>query len=309
MPNAPFLAISTQISNALNRAKPVVALESAVITHGLPYPDNLRLALEMEAILGENGSIPATIAVLDGKIRVGLSHDELKTLATHQSPRKISRRDFGIALTRKECGGTTVAGTLFAAHMAGIHVLATGGVGGVHRHAPLDVSADLYEMSRAPVVVVCAGPKAFLDIPATFEVLESLGVPVIGYQSDDFPAFYSRVSGLKVPARCDTAAEIAAIAIAHWNAGIRSAILVTNPLPREAEIPSVEIEALIHQAVTEAEAQGILGAGVTPFLLDRLNRLSDGKSQQANLALLHNNARLAAQIAFALVEPLERLSV
>jgi pseudouridylate synthase len=297
-----FLAISSDVHTAQDTGIPVVALESAVITHGLPYPENLNLALEMERIVRESGAIPATIGLIDGQIRIGLTRGQLEILATHASPRKISRRDFGIALARQETGGTTVAGTLFAAHKANIRVFATGGIGGVHRHAPFDISADLHELSSSPLVVVCAGAKAILDLPATLEVLETAGVPVIGYQTDEFPAFYSRTSGLKVNVRCETTAEVAAIARAHWHAGLHSAILVANPPQIADEIPQSEIEDLIEQAVAQAERHGIHGAAVTPYLLERVNQLTGGRSLQTNLALLHNNARLAAQIALALQE-------
>ncbi len=300
MKTGSFLNLASNISAALDNGQPVVALESAVITHGLPFPDNFNLALELEEIVRQQGALPATIAVLDGKIRIGLTRDEISRLASESTARKISRRDFGIALARKEVGGTTVAGTLFAASQAGIKVFATGGIGGVHRGAPFDISADLHELGRTPLVVVCSGAKAILDLPATLEVLETNGVPVIGYQTDDFPAFYSRTSGLKVTARCDTPQEIADIAQAQWKAGVKSAVLVGNPIPVEDAIPQEEIEALIDQAVLEAHNQGIHGPGVTPFLMARMNQLSAGKSVKANLSLLRSNARLAASIAAAL---------
>ncbi len=297
-----YLEIANPIRTALFSGKPVVALESAVITHGLPYPHNLQLALKMEDTIRQQNAEPATIAILNGKFRVGLSAAEIERLSQMKQCRKISRRDFGIALARGESGGTTVAGTLFAAHQAGIRVFATGGIGGVHRNAPFDISADLHELSRSPLVVVCAGAKAILDLPATLEVLETLGVPVIGYQCEEFPAFYSRQSGLKVNLTCQTASEIAQIALAHWGAGVRSAILVANPPPAESALPSNEVERIIQQAVREAEQNGIHGAAVTPFLLEKVNQLTGGASMQANLALLLNNARLAAEIARAISE-------
>lgn len=297
-----FLEIANPIRKALFSGRPVVALESAVITHGLPYPHNQRLALEMEDTIRQQNAEPATIAVLDGKIRVGLSPAEIERLAQMKHCRKISRRDFGIALSQGESGGTTVAGTLFAAHQAGIRVFATGGIGGVHRNAPFDVSADLHELSRTPLVVVCAGAKAILDLPATLEVLETLGVPVIGYQSEEFPAFYSRQSGLKVNLACQNASEIARAALAHWGAGIHSAVLVANPPPAEHALAADEIENIIQQAVREAEQMGIRGAAVTPYLLEKVNQLTGGASLQANLALLLSNGRLAAEIALAISE-------
>uniref|UniRef100_A0A7C4KZL4 Pseudouridine-5'-phosphate glycosidase n=1 Tax=Bellilinea caldifistulae TaxID=360411 RepID=A0A7C4KZL4_9CHLR len=297
-----FLEIANPIRKALFSGKPVVALESAVITHGLPYPYNQQLAFEMEDTIRQHNVEPATIAVLNGKIRVGLSPAEIERLAKMKHCRKISRRDFGIALSQGESGGTTVAGTLFAAHQAGIRVFATGGIGGVHRNAPFDVSADLHELSRTPLVVVCAGAKAILDLPATLEVLETLGVPVIGYQSEEFPAFYSRQSGLKVNLACLHASEIARVALAHWGAGIHSAVLVANPPPAEHALPAEEIETIIQQAVRQAEQMGIHGAAVTPYLLEKVNQLTGGASMQANLALLLNNGRLAADIAIAISE-------
>jgi pseudouridine-5'-phosphate glycosidase len=279
---------------------PLVALESAVITHGLPRPENLRLALALEATVREQGAVPATVGLLDGKVNIGLSRELLDRLANEEGARKISRRDFGTALARKENGGTTVAGTLIAACLAGIRVFATGGIGGVHRDAPFDVSADLPELSRSPVVVVCAGAKAILDLPATVEYLETVGVAVIGYETDEFPAFYSRQSGLPVNVRVNSAQEVAAIARAHWDLGLESTVLVVQPPPVEAALPAPEIEAAIQQALSEAREAGCTGAAVTPFLLERVGQLSGGASLKANLALLENNARLAAQIARAL---------
>ncbi|MEW6503377.1 MAG: pseudouridine-5'-phosphate glycosidase [Chloroflexota bacterium] len=297
-----FLEIANPIRKALFSGKPVVALESAVITHGLPYPHNQDLAIQMEDTIHQQNAEPATIAVLDGKIRVGLTRAEIERLAQMKQCRKISRRDFGIALARGECGGTTVAGTLFAAHQAGIRVFATGGIGGVHRNAPFDVSADLHELSRTPMIVVCAGAKAILDLPATLEVLETYGVPVIGYRTEEFPAFYSRQSGLKVNHVCHHVSEIAQVALAHWGAGIHSAILVANPPPAEHNLPPDEIETLIQQAVQEAEKMGIRGSAVTPYLLEKVNQLTGGASLQVNLELLLNNGRLAAEIARYLSE-------
>lgn len=297
-----FFEIANPIRKAIFSGRPVVALESAVITHGLPYPHNQQLAFEMEDTIRQQNAEPATIAVLDGKIRVGLSPAEIERLAQMKHCRKISRRDFGIALSHGESGGTTVAGTLFAAHQAGIRVFATGGIGGVHRNATFDVSADLHELSRTPLVVVCAGAKAILDLPATLEALETLGVPVIGYQSEEFPAFYSRQSGLKVNLACQNAKEIAQVALAHWAAGIHSAVLVANPPPTEHALPAEEIENIIQQAVRQAEQRGIHGSALTPFLLEKVNQLTGGTSMQANLVLLLNNGRLAADIALAISE-------
>lgn len=293
-------AISQAVQEALNLNAPVVALESAVITHGLPRPENLTLADEMEGQVRENGATPATIALLDGKIRVGLSTDELEKLADLKYTRKISLRDFGIALAGGLSGGTTVAGTLFAAASVGIRVFATGGIGGVHRGAPFDVSADLMQLGRSPVLVVCAGAKAILDLPATREVLETQGVPVIGYQTDDFPAFYTRESGLAVDKRVETPQEAAQIALQSWEAGLRSAILLVVPPPAESAMTSEKMERAIQEALSQADVQGISGGATTPFLLDRVSQLTKGESLQANLALLRNNARVAGQVAVAM---------
>lgn len=304
-----YLRIHPEIRHALEYGQPVVALESAVITHGLPYPKNVQLAEELEQTIRKEGAIPATIALLDGFIRVGLSAEERERLATATQKRKISIRDIGIALTRKEAGGTTVATTLHIAHQSGIKVFATGGIGGVHREAPFDVSADLPTLAKTPLVVVSAGAKAILDLPATLEVLETMGVPIIGYQTDEFPAFYSRESGLPVNVRAEDPKDIAAIAKAQWECQLNNAILVVNPPPHETALPRAAIEAIIQRAVHEALDQGIRGAEVTPFLLARVSELSGGESLKANLALLKNNAQLAAQIAHHLYIPRPLYSV
>lgn len=308
MPPTFPMVYSNDVIRARNANNPIVALESTVITHGLPYPENLRLAHDMETDVIAAGAVPATIAIMDGKIQVGLSTAQLEQLATAKNAIKVSRRDFGLALARGIPGGTTVAGTLHAAHLAGIQVFATGGIGGVHRNAPFDISADLIELGRSPLVVVCAGAKSILDLPATLEVLETQGVMVIGYQTDEFPAFFSRSSGLRLTARSDSPQEIAAIAKAHWQAGIVSAVLVTNPPPLESALPLDEIETVILKAIHEAEAKGIFGSAATPFLLSQVNQLTGGQSMHTNLALLRSNARLAAQIAVALA-PLRAVSM
>lgn len=297
------LSFSDPVARARLDHRPVVALESTVITHGLPYPENLNLARDLEnEIVGEQAT-PATIALLDGKIQVGLTSSQLERLATADGAIKVSRRNFGLALARGLIGGTTVAGTMHVAHQAGIQVFATGGIGGVHRNAPFDVSNDLMELGRTPMVVVCAGAKSILDLPATLEVLETQGVLVLGYQTDEFPAFFSRTSGLALSARSDSPEDIAAIARAHWQAGVDSAILVVNPLAEEVALDYGEVEAYIRTALQDAEEQGVHGSSMTPFLLARVNELSGGRSLQANLALLRSNARLAARIAVALVQP------
>lgn len=292
--------IERAVAEAAKIGTPLVALESAVITHGLPRPENLNLAREMEAAVRAEGAAPATTALLDGQIHIGLSDAELDRLANLDGTRKISLRDFGIAMAGGLSGGTTVAATLFTAARAGIRVFATGGIGGVHRGAPFDVSADLPQLGKSPVLVVCAGAKAILDLPATREVLETQGVPVIGYRTDAFPAFYTRDSGLAVDQRADTPGEAAEIALAHWEAGLTSAVLVVVPPPAEAALDEGEMESAIQAALAEAEAAGVHGARATPFLLGRVSELTGGESLKANLALLLNNARVAAQVAAAM---------
>ena len=297
------LVIYPIVAQALLDHQPIVALESAVITHGLPHPENLSLAIAMETEIRNQGATPATIAILAGKIHIGLSPTELENLADPElKTRKISRRDFGIAIANQENGGTTVAGTLIAARLAGIKVFATGGIGGVHRNAASDVSADLPELSRSPLVVVCAGAKAILDLPATLEYLETMGIPVIGYQTDEFPAFYSSKSGLKVNERVDDATKAAQIALSQWALGLENAILLVQPPPAESAIPFDEVNTIIEMALRESQEQHISGSAVTPFLLNKVSEFSQGSSLRANLALLRNNARLAAQVAVELTK-------
>jgi pseudouridine-5'-phosphate glycosidase len=285
---------------ALNAGQPVVALESTLITHGLPCPKNLEVARALETAVREAGAIPATIAILGGQISVGLTDEQLGYLAGAEDVRKCSRRDLPIVVGRGEDGATTVAGTMMVAHMAGIRLFATGGIGGVHRGHPFDVSADLLELGRTPVAVVCAGAKAILDLPLTLEVLETHGVPVIGYGTDEFPAFYSRSSGLPVDVRCDTPEEVGAIVRARDALNLPAGTLVTVPIPPDDELPAAEAEDAIASALAEAEAQGITGKLVTPFLLARVSELTGEASLRANVALLLNNARVAADIAAAL---------
>lgn len=295
----PSFLLSPSLLHAHDIGLPLVALESTVITHGLPRPQNLQLARDMERTVRENGATPATIAVLDGKIRVGLTDAQLEQLATAENVRKISRRDFATAILKKEGGGTTVAGTMFAAHKAGIKVFATGGIGGVHEVETFDISADLQALADTPMIVVCAGAKAILDLPATLEYLETMGVPIIGYQTDEFPAFYSHESGLPVSARLDTPQEVADFAKAHWELGLKSAVLVCQPPPAATALPRQAVERAIQQARQEAAEKNFHGQELTPFLLQRLAELTDGASLRANLDLLLNNARLAARIACA----------
>jgi pseudouridine-5'-phosphate glycosidase len=294
------LIIHPQVQAALDAGQPVVALESTLITHGLPYPKNLEVARALELAVREAGAVPATIAILSGRIHIGLTDEQLAYLAHAQNVRKCSRRDLPIVVGRGEDGATTVAGTMIVAHMAGIHVFATGGIGGVHRGHPFDVSADLLELGRTPVAVVCAGAKAILDLPLTLEVLETQGVPVIGYTTDEFPAFYTRSSGLPVDVRCDTPEQVAAILRARQDLNLSGGMLVAVPVPADAELPAVQAEAAITRALAEAEARGITGKAVTPFLLARVSELTGEASLRANVALLLNNARVAAAVAAAL---------
>jgi len=291
-----FIA-SHEISRAIRSSFAIVALESTVITHGLPRPQNMELARDMENTVHDEGAVPATIGVLNGKIHVGMSDAELEELAHADQPLKISTRDFASAVVKAGNGGTTVAGTMFAAQHVGIKVFATGGIGGVHRESRFDISTDLQALATIPMVVVCAGAKAILDLPATMEYLETMAVPVVGYLTEDLPAFYSRESGFKVSVKVETVDEIVKLAGAHWDMGMKSAILVTNPVPAGDEIPKPEMDKWIDQASQEAKKQEKRGQELTPFLLQRINELSGGRSLRANLSLLLNNARLAAQIA------------
>lgn len=292
---SPF-KLSPDVSRALQLGQPVLALESTVITHGLPSPNNLSLARDMEAEARNEGVTPATIAVLNGIIQIGLSDSELEGLAVAQAM-KVSQRDFAAAIVKKVSGGTTVAGTMFAAHKAGIKVFSTGGIGGVQKEARFDVSPDMLALANTPMIVVCAGAKSILDLPATLEYLETVGVPVLGYQTDEFPAFYSRQSGLKTSAQVDSPTEAAAFAHAHWDLGFGSGVLVCQPVQSGDEIPRAEIDPIIQQASDEARAKKISGQALTPFLLKRINELTSGKSMRTNISFLLNNARLGAQIA------------
>jgi pseudouridine-5'-phosphate glycosidase len=291
---------TAEIRRALDRGQAVVALESTVIAHGLPYPTNLETATEMEAIVRQHGAIPATIAVLDGKLRVGLVDTELEHLATAKGIRKVSRRDLPIVVARQEDGATTVAATAIIAAWAGIPVFATGGIGGVHRNAPFDISNDLPTLASIPVAVVCSGAKSILDLQATLEWLETAGVPVIGYTTGEFPAFYLRQSGLPVDISVETPAEAADIIDAGRQLELPGGMLITVPVPAAAELPAKRLELAIASALAEAEARGIEGSASTPFLLRWIGRETGGDSLKANVALLENNAAVAAQIAVAL---------
>lgn len=296
--------IDDEVKTVIENKGPIVALESTLITHGLPYPDNIKIALEMEAEVRKIGATPATIVILDGIIHVGLRKEDLEKLGDTRVVRKVSTREIASTIVSGTSGGTTVAATTFIANRVGIKVFATGGIGGVHRtfgEEPVshDVSADLIELSRNPIIVVCAGAKAILDIPATLENLESLAVPVIGFGIDEFPAFYTRSSGYPAGIRVDTPHDIARMAKSHWGLGLNSAFLVANPLPEADSVPDEFIEKIIIQALVEAESQGIKGQDVTPYLLNKVSELTEGASMEANLKLLRNNALLAAEIAIA----------
>jgi pseudouridine-5'-phosphate glycosidase len=297
---ASFLHVSSPVRTALDTGQPVVALESTVVAHGLPYPANLETARQMEAAVRQHGAVPATIAVLQGRLHVGLTEPELEFLATARNIRKVSRRDLPVVVAQRADGATTVAATATIAAWAGIEVFATGGIGGVHRDAPFDVSNDLPTLASVPVAVVCSGAKAILDLPATLEWLETAGVPVVGYCTDELPAFYSRRSGLRVDTRVDIPQEAAAIIRAARRLGLPGGILVVVPVPEADELPAERVEPQIIAALAEARAQRIDGNAVTPFLLKWLAQETGGASLKANVALLKNNAAVAAQIAAAL---------
>jgi pseudouridine-5'-phosphate glycosidase len=296
------IILNSEIAKAQHGNQPIVALESTVITHGLPYPTNVETATAVEWAVREAGAIPATVAIIQGKLYVGLTADQLQYLGSRpmNSVRKCSRRDLPLALARGEDGATTVAGTMIIAQMASIQLFATGGIGGVHRGHPFDVSADLAELGRTPVAVVCSGAKSILDLPNTREVLESNGVPVIGYGTDEMPAFFSRSSGQSVDVRVDSPAEAAAIIRARNALGLQSGLLITVPVPAADEFDAVEAEAAVVQATQEADEAGIHGPTATPWLLRRVNEITGGRSLRSNVSLLRNNARVAAEIAIAL---------
>ncbi|WP_375450642.1 pseudouridine-5'-phosphate glycosidase [uncultured Devosia sp.] len=297
-----YLSVSTEIKAALAAAKPVVALESTIITHGMPYPQNLEMARNVEAVVRRHGAVPATIAIMDGRFAVGVSGEDLERLALEGgTAAKASRRDVASLLVKGEMAGTTVATTMQIAALAGIAIFATGGIGGVHRGAgeSFDISADLEELSRTPVAVICAGAKSILDIGKTLEVLETNGVPVLGYGTDDFPAFWTRASGHKVDHRFDDVADIARVVALQIELGM-GGVLIANPIAQADALDAADIEARIAQAIVAAEAEGVSRKALTPFLLKRIFELTEGKSLAANIALVENNAKVAAQIAVAL---------
>jgi pseudouridine-5'-phosphate glycosidase len=294
--------LTPEVRDALDRNLPVVALESTIITHGMPWPQNYEMAQKVEKTIREAGAFPATIAVLNGRVKIGLSDESLRALAQTPDARKLSRADLAICIVQGATGATTVAATMILAHRAGIKVFATGGIGGVHRGAEetMDVSADLYELAQTPVTVVAAGAKAILDIPKTLEVLETLGVPVITFGQSELPAFWSRTSGLMSPLRMDSAKDIARAHQLREDMGIPGGQLIANPVPEAEQIPHSDIDPIIAQAISEATSQGIHAKSVTPFLLGRIFELTNGRSLETNIALVLNNARLAADIAVAL---------
>ncbi|MEL7220341.1 MAG: pseudouridine-5'-phosphate glycosidase [Bacteroidota bacterium] len=297
-----YLDIKEEIQDAVSDKKPVVALESTIISHGMPYPENVQTALEVEQIIRDAGAIPATIAVMDGQLKAGLSQDEIEQLGQQGlSVTKASRRDLPFLLRNRQHGATTVAATMIVAAQAGIKVFATGGIGGVHRNGAqsFDISADLQELARTNVAVVCAGAKSILDLPLTLEYLETYGVPVIAYQTDEFPAFYTRESGLKAPYRLDDPSAIAECLKIKWKVELTGGIVIANPVPAAYSMDATHIAAVIDQAIVEADRQGINGKAVTPFLLSKIKNLSAGKSLVSNIELVRSNAQLAAQIAKA----------
>lgn len=300
MPPARFLHFSSELDSAFSANQPIVALESTVIAHGLPRPQNLETALKLEEIVHQGGAVPATIAVINGKICAGLDKSQLNALANSDDVRKLSTRDLGVAVARNWNGATTVASTMWIAHRAGIRVFATGGIGGVHRGPLPDVSADLTELAQTPMIVVCSGAKIVLNLPATREWLETYSIPVVGFGCDEMPAFYSQRSGLPIDLRCDTPQEVAQVFRTHCELGLRSAMLVTVPVPAADEVAAELLQEVLGEALSEAEQRSITGRDLTPFLLARMSERSEGATLRANIALLENNARVAAGIAGAL---------
>lgn len=297
-----LFVIKTDVKEALSKGQAVVALESTVIAHGLPQPLNLETALEVENIVREAGAIPATIGVIEGKLHIGLNEEQIKLMAKQEGIHKLSRRDLPIAVANKLNGATTVATTMWIADQAGIEIFATGGIGGVHRGSLPDISADLPELARLNMIVVCAGAKIVLDLPATREWLETNGVTVLGYQCDEMPAFYSRKSGLPIDARADTPKEVIEIFLARKGLKLDGSILLTVPVQKEFEIPNLELEKILDEALLQAEQKGISGKETTPFLLSQMATQSKGATLKANIVLLKQNARVAAEIALSLID-------
>jgi pseudouridylate synthase len=296
------LTYTEEVREALESNKPVVALETTIISHGMPHPQNIDMARKVEQIIRDQGAVPATIGIMDGKIKIGLTEDELEMFATSKQVEKVSRRDFAYMLTSGKIGATTVAATMIGAALAGIEVFATGGIGGVHREGEvtMDISADLTELANTNVAVVCAGAKSILDIGRTLEFLETHGVPVVGYRADEFPSFYSRESGYGVDFRLDSPEEVALMLKRKWELGIKGGAVIANPVPEVSALQHGEIEGVITQALGEAKERKIIGKKVTPFLLDRIKQLTGGKSLETNIALVYHNAEVAGKIAVAL---------
>jgi pseudouridylate synthase len=301
MLNSPKVHLSDEVEEAIRTRAPVVALESAIITHGLPHPINADTAVAVEELVRSSGAIPATIAIIEGKLRAGLSKEEIARLAAARDAAKASRRDLAALIVKRATAGTTVAATMFIAASAGIRIFATGGIGGVHRGAEttFDISADLAELARTPVAVVSAGVKSILDIPKTAELLESLSVPVIGYRTSDFPAFFSRASGIRIDHRFDSVEEIARLIAQHWGIGRNGGLMIANPIPAADAIDVKSIEAAVEGALAEARVKNISQKDVTPYLLSRIVEMTNGKSLQANIKLISHNASVAAEIAVA----------
>jgi pseudouridine-5'-phosphate glycosidase len=298
----PFLDIHPDVAQAKAEGRAVVALESTIISHGMPYPQNVATAREVEGIIRSEGAVPATIGIIKGRVKIGLTDDELESFGQNRTVEKVSRRDFPLLIAQKMDGATTVAGTMIAAQWAGLRVFVTGGLGGVHRGVSesWDISADLSELAQTDVAVVCAGVKSILDIPKTLEVLETSGVPVIGYKTDDFPAFFTRSSGCPVLQRVDELSQLAAIIKTKYDLGLKGGVVVANPIPEEDEIPAAEIHQTIEEALRDARKQGIAGKAVTPFLLKNIVERTQGRSLRSNIALVKNNARVGAQLAVSL---------
>lgn len=297
-----YIEYSPEVLEAKESKKPIVALESTIIAHGMPYPQNIKTATKVEEIIRERGAVPATIAIMDGKIKVGLTSEELTTLAQESEVEKVSRRDLAAVLSMKKMGATTVAATMICAELANISVFVTGGIGGVHRGAleTMDISADLQELAKTNVAVICAGAKSILDIGLTLEYLETQGVPVVGYQTDQFPAFYTRESGFGVDVHGHSAEEVAEMLKVKWDLNLKGGVVIGNPVPLEDEMQKSVIDSIIDEAIEEAKVQKISGKETTPFLLDRLKMMSEGATLKTNIALVENNARVGADIAVAL---------
>ena len=297
-----FLTYSKEVEEGMAAGKAIVALESTIISHGMPYPQNVEMARKVEQIIRDNGAVPATIAIMDGKIKIGLSEEELETLGTSKNARKTSRRDLAYVVASKEIGATTVASTMICAELAGIKVFVTGGIGGVHRGAEetMDISADLEELASTNVAVVCAGVKSILDIGLTLEYLETKGVPVVGFQTDKFPAFYTATSEFDSNFRLDEPIQVARMLKVKWDLGLIGGAIIANPIPAEDSLAEEYIDSIITTALNEAKENGVKGKDVTPFLLGKVKELTEGKSLESNIALVYNNAKVGAKIAVEL---------